>query len=96
MTRIKTTRKLLIIEKYNELTNKLKEYVDIDIFPSLDEVDVSDLVFFFSLSFSGSKTNYQEPLKDLLDCHSIKLDDETFKKVYAVVHPFIIWFKNIS
>ena len=96
MISVKTTRKLLIIEKYNELINKLKEYITVDIFPSLDNIDVADLIFFFSLSFAGSKNNYQEALKDLIDCHNIKLDDKTFIEVYNVVHPFILWFKNLG
>ena len=96
MISVKTTRKLLIIEKYNELINKLKEYITVDIFPSLDDIDVADLVFFVSLNFAGSKNNYQEALKDLIDCHNIKLDDEIFIEVYNVVHPFILWFKNFN
>ena len=96
MISVKTTRKLLIIEKYNELINKLKEYITVDIFPSLDDIDIADLVFFVSLNFAGSKNNYQEALKDLIDCHNIKLDDETFIEVYNVVHPFILWFKNFN
>ena len=96
ITNVKTTRKQLITEKYNDLTNELKEYTSIDIFPSLDNIDIADLVFFFSLSFSGSKSSYEEQLKDLLDCHNIKLDDEKLIEVYNVVHPFILWFKNLG
>ena len=96
MISVKTTRKLLIIEKYNELINKLKEYITVDIFPSLDDIDVADLVFFVSLNFAGSNNSYQEALKDLIDCHNIKLDDKIFLKVYDVVHPFILWFKQMN
>ncbi len=45
-----TTRKELIIKKYIELQNVLNENYQISgLFPSLEDVDVSDLLYFFNL-----------------------------------------------
>ena len=43
-----TTRKELIVKKYIELQNELNENYQISgLFPSLEDVDVSDLFIFF-------------------------------------------------
>ena len=46
-----TTRKELIVEKLVALEKALETYVDKSLFPSLDEIDVSDLVFYISFTF---------------------------------------------
>ena len=93
----KTTRKQLITEKYNELTDKLTNYIDSELFPSLDDIDVVDLVYFFSLTFVGGATdNYENQLKDLLYCRNIECDDDKFKQIYSIVSPYIVWFKSLQ
>ena len=42
-----TTRKDIIIEKYCILEKELMKFLDRDILPDLDEMDVCDLVFIF-------------------------------------------------
>jgi len=93
-----TTRKLLITKNYNDMILQLEPYLSSTIFPSIDEtIDVCDLLFFFNLSFSGSiDSDYTEPLKDLLYCHNVSVDDKTFDKIYKIVLPFIISLKKLS
>jgi len=47
-----TTRKEIIINKYLEFQHKLK-FMDIDenIFPSLEDVDIIDVLIFFNTMF---------------------------------------------
>ena len=47
------TRRELITEKYNALGEKMKKYTDEEIFPSLEDIDVADLVYFISMTFLG-------------------------------------------
>ena len=51
-----TTRRELITTKYNLLGEKMRKYTDEQIFPSLEDIDVADLVYFISLLFWVLKT----------------------------------------
>jgi hypothetical protein len=62
------TRKQLITEKYTLLISQLTEtgLISNDLFPSLDDIEISDLIFFFQLSFPDSN-HYISAIEDLLD-----------------------------
>lgn len=92
-----TTRKQLIIRQYTllrtELTNTglIKE----DLFPSLDDIDVSDLIFFFQLSFPDSN-KYEKAISDLLEEHSMKLKPKDKKVIINIILPFLVFFQKIT
>ena len=48
-----TTRKTLIVERYGALEVELKKHLDAELFPSLDSVDIADLVYLITISFLG-------------------------------------------
>ena len=88
-----TTRKELIIKKYDSLLKSIKNEAIIDVLPSLDEMDLLDIIYFFNLYFV--KGNYKENLSFLLEMKSINLNDDEFNKLYDLVLPFIDWLKNL-
>ena len=63
------TRKELITEKYSLLISQLTQtgLLSGDLFPSLEEIEVSDLIFFFQISFPDSN-KYVSAIEELLDC----------------------------
>jgi hypothetical protein len=91
------SRKDLIIEKYTILTARLNDtgYFSEELFPSLDEIDVADAIFFFQLSFPDS-TKYIEAIEELLLCHNVKLKPSQKKEVIEIILPFLELFKNIT
>ena len=54
-----TTRKELILAKFSVLESKLKELINGDVFPSLSEIDIADLVYLVTLTFMGINTILQ-------------------------------------
>jgi hypothetical protein len=50
-----------------EFQNNIKEIVDVDIFPSLEDIDIVDLLLFFNMSF-GYTDNYTDIINDLISC----------------------------
>ena len=92
---VQTTRAKIISSKYNELVNQLKQYIDTDIFPSLEDTDLSDIIFYFNLYFPP-KSNYKENLINVLELGDIKLSDDDFNNVYNIVLDYINWFQNLS
>jgi hypothetical protein len=92
-----TTRRELITLKYNLLGQKMKKYTDEQIFPSLEDVDVADLVYFISITFLGVQDDEgcRERLNDIIETHNIKLTREAFNGVYPCVKDFLDWLKSI-
>jgi hypothetical protein len=91
------TRKQLITEKYSLLIQQLTEtgLLSNDLFPSLDDIEVSDLIFFFQVSFPDSK-HYVASIEDLLDCKEIKLKPKDKTKVINIILPFLEIFRQIT
>jgi hypothetical protein len=89
------TRKEIIINKYLEFQNNIKEIVDVDIFPSLEDIDIVDLLLFFNMSF-GYTDNYTDIINDLISCKRVKIQPEDLLKVMPVIIQFIDEFKLLQ
>ena len=64
-----TTRKEIIIKKYLEFQEKIKTFdIDENIFPSLEEMDVVDILIYFSTIFSCTTDikEYETYIRDLI------------------------------
>lgn len=89
------TRKEIIITKYLEFQNNIKEIVDVDIFPSLEDIDIVDLLLFFNMTFSYTD-NYADIINDLILFKKIKIQPEDLLKVMPVIIQFIDEFKLLQ
>ncbi len=92
-----TTRKQLIIEKYLVLESELMKHVDGSIFPSLDEIDVTDMVFFMTMTFVGveSKEAYHAKIRELIEGSGIRITGGVFEKIAPLIIEFIAWLKKL-
>jgi hypothetical protein len=89
------TRKEIIVNKYLEFQNNIKQIVDINIFPTLEEVDVVDLLLFFNMTF-GYTTEYESIINDLILFNSVKILPEDLLKVMPIITQFIDEFKLLQ
>ena len=90
------TRKEIIINKYIEFQNQLKDIVgDIDIFPSLEELDVVDFLLFFNMTFCGVE-KYEDIINDLIYFQKIKIEPDILEKAMPVIIQFIDEFKLLQ
>ncbi len=91
------TRKELLIEKYSILETKLKLYMNHELFPSLESVDVADLTYYITMIFLGISTREQfnEKLKELIDTNGVEVTSENYEKVLPLVEEFILWFRTL-
>jgi hypothetical protein len=71
---------------------ELKKYIKEDILPSLDEIDLVDLIFFIQLTFIGKKDDYHSNLNDLIDIHGVKLEKQHYDLLYEKIKVFLDWF----
>lgn len=91
------TRKDLLIEKYTGLEKELKQYLNNDLFPSLDSVDVADLTYYITMIFLGISTREQfdAKLKELIETNGVNVSSENYDKVLPLVEEFILWFRTL-
>ena len=92
-----TTRRKVLQEKYNELIINIRQHTNEIIFPSLEEVDIIELIFYFN-HFYGSidENQYRKTTLDILQVKNIVLDESTFDKIYPVVFDFLVFFKGMK
>jgi hypothetical protein len=74
---------------------ELRKHCSADIFPSLEDVDASDLVYLVTFAFAGieSEAQYSEKIRELIDANDVRLSDDAFKVVIPLISEFVAWLK---
>ena len=90
------TRKDILIEKYIEFQAQItNEGIECLIFPSIEEVDLSNLVYIFESKFKNSN-NYKDTIKELISyyslIYSINLTDDELDKIFPFIEKFIKYY----
>ena len=87
---MKSSRKDFLTELYlefqkdiNNINNKYK-----NLFPSLDEIDIIDLLFLFNFTFKYNE-DYHEPIRTLMKNNNINLIESEYKLAFPVIKKFI-------
>ena len=88
------TRKDLITEKYTELKIQLEEYIDGSLFPSIENIDISDIVFYLNFYFpKNGQKEYIATIEKLLK--PIEISDDDISEVTNLIIDFITFLNNI-
>jgi hypothetical protein len=78
-----TTRAILITQRYNQLTDELKTIIDAELFPDLENIELSDLLTYITLTFFSieERVDFEKKLKYLITCNNLqnKILDVIFK-----------------
>jgi Sec7-like guanine-nucleotide exchange factor len=92
-----TTRAILITERYNNLLLELKKIVDVEIFPDIGSIELSDLLTYITLTFFGieEKIDFEEKINDLIRCHKLqnKIADGDLGNVIELIRDFVLWLR---
>ena len=91
------SKKHLIIENYLILRKALEEFVDKSLFPSLEELEIVDVIYLLNLFFPKGKDDedHLNMIKFLISSKEIIISDDHLPIVYNLIIDFII-FKIIS
>ena len=91
------SRKELILHNYTILEKALQNYISKDIFPNLEDNDITDIVYFITMSFLGVDTHdqYNDCIKQHLINNNVKLQKDDCEIVVDLIREFIIWLKTI-
>ena len=88
------TRKEIITKQYEVLKEQIKLYIDIDIFPSLNDYDISDLILFINIYFPKD-SDYNKTIKKLMDDKNIVIDNNAYWMISSLIINFIEKINNI-
>jgi hypothetical protein len=90
------TRKEIITEKYNLLKTELNKYISENLFPSLDDYDLSNIIYYLNYYFpKGSEEYYSDTIERLMKSKNIELDDNDYSDVVNLIIDFINFLNNL-
>ena len=89
-----TTIKEVLIIKYNFLLENIKQHTDIQIFPSLDDYEIYELIYYFNTYFFNFQDR-RETLIQIIKSKDLKISADTFKIIYPYVDDFLNSFHKL-
>ena len=90
------TRKELISEKYINLKTELENYIDSNLFPSLDDYEITDIIYYLNLYFpKNQEEEYINTIEKLMKQKQINITDDDFSTVVNLIIDFINFLNNI-
>jgi len=88
-----SNRNEVLIKKYAELITNLSSVgFSPALFPSLDDLDVVDLLLLFNYYFS-STNDYEPKIRELATLQSIEITEEEYEKGLPIIIDYINWLK---
>jgi hypothetical protein len=82
------SKKEYLEKKYIEFSNDIGKILKVDLFPSLDELCMIDILLFFQYTFWGTD-DYKDIVRNIIAMHHQEIDEETFNKIYPVIEKYI-------
>jgi len=81
---------------YQYLKTELEVYIDGSLFPSLDDYDITDIIFYLNLYFpKGGEQEYINTIEKLMKQKQIELHDDDFTTVVNLIIDFINFLNNL-
>ena len=91
-----TTKKDLIINKYQYLKSQLEVYINSNLFPSLDDYDITDIIFYLNLYFpKGGEQEYINTIEKLMKQKQIDINDNDYTTVVNLIIDFINFLNKL-
>ena len=84
------TKKDIIIKKFLEYETEIKKIVNTSIIPSLEDIDVLDLLFYINLYFNNEQDK-NKTIIYLIDMQGVDINQEQFNKAMPITLDLIEW-----
>jgi hypothetical protein len=81
------TKREYLEKKYKEFTKELSTELCDNIFPSLDECCMIDILLYFQYTFTSTE-DYEDTVRTLLK-HHMDITEEKFQEVYPIIKKYI-------
>ena len=86
-----TTKKEILIKKYIDYQNQMKQIIDCNILPSLDDFDILDILLYFNLYFNIGQPDYKKVIEDIIEINKLNIDENDLNKVMPITLDLIEW-----
>ena len=84
------TKKDIIIKKFLDYETEIKKIVNTSIIPSLEDIDVLDLLLYINLYFNNEQDK-KKTIIYLIDMQGIDINQEQFNKAMPITLDLIEW-----
>ena len=90
------SRKEIIEDKYNVLQKKINSMMNMDLFPSLDIVSISDVIYLLNMNFRNinNDIDYNLRINNLIDINCYKIKEEYRELILPDIIDFIKYLKS--
>jgi hypothetical protein len=82
------TKKEYLEKIYIQFSNDIGAILGNQLFPSLDELCMIDILLFFQYTFWGTE-DYRDIVRNIISMHHQEIDDETFNIIYPIIEKYI-------
>ena len=75
----------------------LLKYIDVDILPNQDDIDVTDMVFIITYQFTNINTEsqYESKIKEMIQSNDLVLSSEKMLHIIPLISNFVQWLKQV-
>ena len=89
-----SNRKEILISKYAELISNISTVGFPQVFPSLEDIDIVDMLLLFNFYFASCKEeDYQGKIRELAQLQKKEITDDQFEKGTPIIINYINWLK---
>ena len=86
-----TTKKEVLIKKYMDYQNQVKQIIDCNILPSLEDFDILDILLYFNLYFNNGQLDYKKVIDDIIDLNKLNINENDLQMVMPLTLDLIDW-----
>jgi hypothetical protein len=92
-----SNRKEILISKYAELISNISFVGFPQVFPSLEDIDVVDMLLLFNHYFAPCKEEeYEGKIRELAQFQKVVITEEQFEKGTPIIINYINWLKTFQ
>ena len=91
-----SSRKIIIEDKYNVLQKKINSTMNMDLFPPLNIVSISDVIYLLNMNFKNitNDIDYNLKINNLIDINCYKIKKENRELIIPDIIDFIKYIKS--
>jgi hypothetical protein len=69
----------------------MKQIIDCNILPSLDDFDILDILLYFNLYFNIGQPDYKKVIEDIIEINKLNINENDLNKVMPITLDLIEW-----
>ena len=90
------SRKVIIEDKYNVLQRKINSKMNMNLFPPLEIMSITDIIYLLNMTFRNitNDIDYNVKINNLIDINGYKIEEEHRELIIPDIIDFIKYLKS--